>query len=153
MIDGISTMSSCVRSKPAQYHFYVHDTSGFVQTKKAGTAVNIVGTVTAKINIDFGARTVGGGNSYVAIDNMGGSGTVNITDSFFDPISFENLGGQATFSGTDPTGKLTSSITFSNDDGIIAGEADMTAVYNDTVANDYGTANIQDIDRSDGLAP
>ena len=62
--------------------FHYTGTSNFTQTLLGGGSVNFDGTMQASLQIDFGARTFGGGLSGVVVDSTAAGGNINAATGF-----------------------------------------------------------------------
>lgn len=75
--NGIAYKEQLSQIQTGQFHW--QGTGAFVQTRKLGAPVNIPGTMQVKMNIDFGARTIGGGLSHVNVNTTGGGGNIGVS--------------------------------------------------------------------------
>ena len=146
--DGISTLAQLLTVQTGQYHF---ETSGNVYNH--GTSV-YAGSYTYYMNVDFGARTFGGGHSRLEISTDG----TNLYP-FDEAVSFNNLtagNGQATHTwnseaADDPTMTVVVTASAVNSGGVVAANMDFSFVESSsgTPAHDgSGTAP-----RQSGSAP
>ncbi|MBT6136688.1 MAG: FecR domain-containing protein [Rhodospirillaceae bacterium] len=132
--DSVTTLEE-LRKIESGSHTYIVDTE-FVQTAMDGKSVNIAGTMLVKVEIDFGARTIGGDNSGITLETLSGGGNID----FFDPVLSESYAdgpdseltdhtyGQ---SPMDPDAIKGSVIEIRNKDGVIAQEGRADIVYDD----------------------
>ena len=113
--NGVTTAEQLSRITTGQYHY--SGTGAFTETVSGN------GTVQAAINIDFGAKTIGGGNSFVSINSTNITGSKNIATHSFT----EATGGQAVF--TDVSGSFNTTIKLQNSGGVIANSASIQENY------------------------
>jgi hypothetical protein len=73
---GLATFEEIRRIQTGMHSFTI-DTA-FVQTQMNGMASNLPGDMKVRLDIDFGARTLGGGGSRLALDTTTGGGNINI---------------------------------------------------------------------------
>ena len=111
--DGISTLEQLRTVETGTFHFPL---SGgvFTQTVKNGSTVSLSGTISGNVDLDFGARTFGGGNSSVTVESSSGGGDISTTQTF-ESQSFSSGSGSAAFS--DIGGGLTATFTLNNSGG------------------------------------
>ena len=131
--DGIATKDHLRTIQTGQFHYTINGGVGsFVQTSTSGTPVHINGTVSALINIDFGARTFGGtgpaGSSYVTVNTTSYGGSISQTDSI-DAQSFASGTGNAVFTGNGSSTYLTGSFTLKNSGGTVAAKGTLDVTY------------------------
>ena len=144
--DGITTIQQLLSITTGQFHFEANG----IPLSPDGGSFNF------HYNLDFSARTVGGGSSFIS-----GSGNAQIEGgspwSFALPsIDFsDGSGGQAryTYSGlTDPSGCIACvadiTVTAFNSGGVVAATGSVSATITDTGAPQSGSG---DATRNDGL--
>lgn len=126
----------------------------FTQTLCSGSACNVQGTATFNLQVDFGARTIGGTGSFLSILTTGSfpirTGNEQISGPSSQPISFAALTDGATFTPTIGTGACGSAsvcsfagstVTLLNNRGTVAGAAQLNIKYTDNNPSaGYGTA-------------
>ncbi|MBI4597821.1 MAG: FecR domain-containing protein [Candidatus Omnitrophica bacterium] len=136
--DGISTKDQ-LRTIETGVFSYQHTgaVGSFVQTRDSGSAVNIQGTVTVKVDIDFGARTIGGGNSSLTVDTSSFLGSIFKSETI-EAQSFNSGSGNATFTDTSSDGVLTGTLTLNNSGGVVAATATGEATY-DSLGSTVGS--------------
>ena len=128
--DGITTIANLLSIQTGQFHF----DSGSIPLSPGG------GTYSFHYDLDFGARTAGGGNSRIA-----GSGNTNIEGTspwtiHLPPVNFSDGGGglaSYTYSGvTDGSGCVACSanvtVTAFNAGGVVAANGTVSATISDT---------------------
>ena len=137
--------------------FHWNSTGSFTQTAGGG-GCPCVGTATVKMNIDFGARTIGGGTSGIAIDTTGAGGDIN-DGALISSFTYDDgEGGFAEgyfknhLTGTNPTFFEQSTGALLNSGGVIANGAEFKVIYDDS-STKYGTGTVTDTVREAGLAP
>jgi hypothetical protein len=144
--DGISTLDQLRTIETGQFNFT--KTGTFTQTKKDGSPVNKVGTATVKVDVDFGARTYGGGNSKTTLDTSTAGG--NISGTFvIESQPFSTGSGNAVF--TDIESSTTVTTTFKNSGGTVGNRADFEITYDDGGSN-RANGTLSDVARSSGLS-
>ncbi len=143
--DGIATKDQLRTIETGQFYY---DFSGvFTQTTKDASPSNVAGTFTAQVNIDFGARTVGGGNSGATF----AAGDIE-KSATFESQGFSSGTGNATF--TDTGGGTTLTFTVNNSDGTIGKTADINIVYNPNLtgsSDDRGSGSQTGVTRTTGV--
>ncbi|MBI3324716.1 MAG: hypothetical protein HYZ92_05500, partial [Candidatus Omnitrophica bacterium] len=155
--DGISTLDQLRTIDTGVFHYaFVGPVGSFVQTKKFGSPSSINGTIEAHINIDFGARTIGGNigssTSHVVADTSSFGGSI-FADDTIEAQSFATGSGNAVFTDTNTSG-LTGSLTLNNKDGVVAATATGQVTYSDTISGgNEGSASAFTVDRQSGAAP
>lgn len=161
--DGISTKDQLRTIETGQFHFKfgtIASPKVFTQTTKNGDPVSIAGVIHAFVNLDFGARTVGGGNSHVkggTASTVAGCSGCTGDISFNETIeaqSFSSGSGNATF--TDTGGGLTGTITLNNSGGTVAGTVTGEATFDNGLSGtsrDAGSASAATVSRESGLSP
>lgn len=161
--DGISTKDQLRTIETGQFHFKfgtIASPKVFTQTVKDGSDVSIAGVIHAFVNLDFGARTVGGGNSHVkggtasTVEGCGGcTGDISFSETI-EAQSFSSGSGNAVF--TDSGGGLTGTITLNNSGGTVAGTMTGEATFDNGLSGtsrDAGSASAATVSREAGLAP
>lgn len=104
-------------------HFHKSLANGFTQT----APVNVTGQLEVFFDINFGARTVGGGNSRLKVDT--GVGPLRIQETLNLPAqSFATGTGAAVFTATN--GSLSGTFTLSNANNLVAHNLKAEATYN-----------------------
>jgi hypothetical protein len=127
------------------FHYAALLPTGFQQT----APVQRAGPIELKLDIDFGARTIGGGNSILKVRSLP-TDTQSITEQMsIASQSFATSSGDAVFTQT--TGSLTGSFTLKNTDGQVANRAQVVAVFDGPVKDGSGT--IDNAPRLSGAAP
>ena len=121
----------------------------FTQTKKNNVTMNINGTMTATILINFGSRTIGGGSSNVAINTTAQGGNINVLLNSSNGLvtrSFDDgSGSNASYTWTHTSMPMTASIGLENSGGVVANQADIHADF--TAAVNQGQGTITDVQR------
>ena len=146
---GNATLEQLRAIDSGQFHFAFAD-AAFLQTRKDGVAVSIGGLLTAKINLDFGARTVGGGESFVRVDTLNAGGGGDIFEQVpFVENSFSSGSGAAVF-GTDVSHTI-AALSVKRDGSAIGQTADLAAIFDN--GSDVGAGAVFGRQRTDGLAP
>ena len=116
----------------------------FTQILASGAPVNFVGNFNAQVDIDFGARTIGGPNSQINVDTTGANGTIN---AFTEIIQFSYANDVGLAQGTFEPGELSNQFflgtsgSLNNSDGIIANTGTLNVNYNDPVNQNEGTGS------------
>jgi len=148
ILDGIASKAELASVQTGQFHYA--GTGAFTQTYYAGSPVFLPGVTNVSMNIDFGARTIGGGSSFVQVNSTGGGG--NIVSSM--PITARdfNSGSDsfARYNQTNSTGDLHAHIEILNAGGIIGQSANVNVLYDDGLGN-KGDGGVLDIQRQPGL--
>jgi hypothetical protein len=128
--DGIATKDQLRTVETGQFNYAfgtVANPKVFIQTQSSGLPVSITGVISASVDIDFGARTIGGGNSRIRggtssiVEGCSGCTGSIAFDETIEAQSFASGSGNATF--TDVGGNLTATITLNNADGVVAATA------------------------------
>ncbi|MCH7932232.1 MAG: hypothetical protein IH906_08520, partial [Proteobacteria bacterium] len=105
---------------------------------------NIVGTFELDLEINFGARTLGGGGSSIAIDTTGAGGNINDTTDI-NQFSYANDVGlaQGIFEAGDFTNPFFAGTagSLNNANGIIANTLTIDVNFNDVVNQNAGTGS------------
>lgn len=129
IMDGISKYEDLRLGPTGTFHYAFTGALGaFVQTMKFGSPVSIPGTVDMRLTIDFGARSIGGGGSFLNINSTMSSGNINFNYAL--PVkSFDTLTGTATYQAASGS-PITLSTTFNNVGGVIAHDMTMSGHYN-----------------------
>ena len=87
------------------------------------------------MDIDFGARTIGGGNSFIEVDTTGGEVGDIFANTDITAIDFSSLTGLAenVFSAANITNSnfAGTNVTLNNLDGIIANTATTSVIFDD----------------------
>ncbi len=153
--DGISTKDQLRTIDTGQFHFT--SSGSFTQTKKTGSPSNIVGTISGSVDLDFGARTIGGGNSKVTIDTSSAGGNILRTETI-EAQSFASGSGNAVFTDTSSDSLVTGSITLNNSGGVVGKTANLSATFDNTGHTspgfeDVGSSSISNVERTSGLSP
>ena len=130
ILDGVATVTQLLSIETGTFSYAISGT--FTQTLNTGSPVDNVGTFSAQIDIDFGARTVGGGTSSIDVDTTGAGG--NILDSTnINLVSFANDVGlaQGIFDVADLTNPffIGTKASLNNANGIIANTATLDIIY------------------------
>jgi hypothetical protein len=146
---GNATLDQLRTIESGQFHYAFAD-SAFIQTQKDGAAVSIGGLLTAKVNIDFGARTVGGGESFVRVDtlNAGGGGDI-FEQTPFIQNSFASGSGSAVFGSI--VSNTTAALSVKREGSAIGQTADLAVVFDN--GSDVGAGAVFGRERTSGLAP
>ena len=103
--DGTATLDQLRTIQTGVFHYVFGSDPGtpgigqFTQTVKNGSAGSFVGNLTGEIDIDFGARTIGGGESFFGADTTAAGGNIS-GEVDFPSHSFASGGGNATFTST-----------------------------------------------------
>lgn len=147
--DGISKLEDLRTVETGQFHYKASGT--FTQTKKSGSPSDIAGTMEMQVDIDFGARTVGGGNSKVILDTSSFGGNISATE-VIESQSFASGTGNAIFTDTSSNGHIKSEITVENAGGVAGKQADLKATYDDGGSN-FATGSVANVQRTSGLSP
>lgn len=148
--DGITRLTELSRITTGTYHY--SGSGAFVQTMRSDiTSTAYLGTVMTSINIDFGSRTIGGGNSYVDIDTTSGGGNIQTGQVSLDAVSFDS--GASPYAIFTPSvgSEVTATVTLMNANGTIAQNAITTVYYDDhaTTSRNQGSGSTTG-SRSDG---
>ncbi|OGW91173.1 MAG: hypothetical protein A3D28_04910 [Omnitrophica bacterium RIFCSPHIGHO2_02_FULL_63_14] len=154
--DGIATMDQLRTIETGQFHFAFGTTSSprvFTQTILNGASVNIAGEIHSSVNLDFGARTIGGGNSHIrGITSGFGSGDIFFNETI-EAQSFASLSGNATF--TDSGNGVIATFTLNNLSGVVGQTATGDLTYDNGLSgssHDAGSASAVTVTRSDNLS-
>ncbi|MBI3088355.1 MAG: hypothetical protein HYY91_05665 [Candidatus Omnitrophica bacterium] len=148
--DGTATWDQVRTVETGVFHYSLDGADGtFVQTKYNGSpGQNIQGHFHFRLDIDFGARTIGGGNSAVKV-NTEPSGNINRTETI-EAQSFASLTGDAFITDSDDA-FLSGTFTLQNKDGTVAKEGSLDLTYDDGGSN-AGSTNDVIIPRSSGAS-
>lgn len=154
--DGITQVSDLTRITTGQYHY--SGTGTFFQYYDSGVHLEtpIQGTMTTYVDIDFGARTIGGNHSRIEINT--GEGGINDTASISQK-NFSELwtSGNAIYNintSTNDEGTMTGTITLTNSGGVVANGADISVSYTiGTEGYESSGSGSCTAPRSDGLQP
>ena len=144
ILDGIAKLEQLRTIQTGIFHYSATSATGFHQTTP-GAPRN--GSITVQIDIDFGNRSVGGGNSRLVVQT---TGTGNISATL--PItshSFLTGTGDAIFTESG-AGGLTGTFTVKNGGGIIGNLLKTDAVFNGS--GKQGTGTLDNIPRTDGAS-
>jgi hypothetical protein len=147
ILDGISTKEQLTSVQTGQFHFL--GSGAFTQTQKANTTADISGTMTVRLNIDFGARTFGGSGSKVTFDTTPNGGSIN-QNVGIPSQGFGSGTGSAVYDLTNSTGTTNTHIVFENRGGLIGTQADVSVTYNNSSTGDVGSGAVNDISRQPG---
>jgi hypothetical protein len=127
------------------FHYAALLTTGFHQT----APVQRSGPMELKLDIDFGARTIGGGNSALIVRSLPTDAQSIQETMSIAPQSFATASGDAIFTQT--TGNLTGTFSIKNADGGVANRAKAVAVFDGPIKDGAGT--IDNAVRHAGAAP
>jgi hypothetical protein len=127
------------------FHYAALLPTGFHQT----APVQRSGPMELKLDIDFGARTIGGGNSVLTVRSLPTDAQSIQETMSIAPQSFATASGDAIFTQTQ--GPLTGTVTIKNVDGGIANRAHVVAVVDGPVKDGAGT--IDNAPRLSGTSP
>ncbi|MFA5159797.1 MAG: FecR domain-containing protein [Candidatus Omnitrophota bacterium] len=132
--NGITTMEQLTRITTGIYHFFA--TGTYVPTSGSS------GTMKAWCDIDFGSKTIGGGNSRIEI-TQGGS-TDRTQSGETGAKNFSNMSGPAVFNWNDVKGNYGTfnkiELTLSNNNEVTADQATVKTTYTPTSPG-YGPAS------------
>ncbi len=143
--NGLAKLDQLRSIQTGIFHFHVNHPLRFHQL----TPVDRVGLMEANIDINFGARTIGGGNSKVLVRTIGAScidQTINIASQ-----SFATGNQDAVFSQT--TSSLTATIEIRNADGAIGNRMRLRTDYDNNAVGATGTGISDDVPRQSGSSP
>jgi len=130
--DGIASWDNVRTVESGQSHFSGSGSWNLTTCNSGSCANGTSGTMSFNMNIDFGARTVGGlGSSISGTDtdaNAFGGNPLNASTTL-DVLSFSALSGAATF--TDVEGTCTAVISILNSGGNAATHASASLTYSD----------------------
>ena len=154
ILDGVSTFDQIRSIETGVAN--VSATGSFLQSVKNGLAVSILGSFAFNLDIDFGARTFGGGNSGISIDTSGAGGTINDSVSIVS-VSYANDTGLAkgTLELADLSGGtcavciVGTEVRILNAGGIIAAEGFVEVTYDTSLNGD----TTPEIGSGSGTAP
>ena len=133
---GVASFDEIRRIKTGTHSFTI-DTA-FVQTRISGVETNLPGNMKVRLDFDFGARTVGGGNSQVILDTTQGGGNISHTaDIPLDDYAKDTGLATKTFGEdqADPPRINGSSIEILNGNGVIAQTMRADIKYDDGSGN------------------
>ena len=143
VLNGIAKLEHLRAIQTGVFHYHFQHPARFHQT----APVDRFGLMEGNINIDFGARTVGGGNSFVKIKTIG---TSSIDETVgFPAKSFAGGTGDAIFEHNN--GTLNAKVIVENADGVIAGRARLDVQYSSAGRSGNGVSDNQP--RLNGPAP
>ena len=145
ILAGITKLDELRTIQTGVGHFSRIDPNGFTQTSPGGTRT---GSMRVDFDIDFGSRTVGGGNSKLVIAVASGPSPINQTMNLTSQ-SFATGTGNAVFSQT--AGGLTGTFTLNNTPGVIANNLTATATFSQ--GNQQGSGTMTNIAGSSGPSP
>lgn len=146
---GNATLDELRTVESGQFHFAFND-AAFLQTQKDGVAVSIGGLLTAKIDIDFGARRVGGGESFVRVNTRDTGGGGDIFEQVpFVANDFSSGSGAAVFGSI--VNNTTAALSVKREGSTTGQTADLAVIFNN--GSDVGAGAVFGRDRTDGLAP
>jgi len=111
ILAGISTLDELRQIQTGVGRFSAIDPTGFTQTMKDNMSSNITGSMRVDFDIDFGSRSVGGGNSKLIVNTTPNGGNINATMNIAAQ-SFATGTGQAVFTQT--SGGLSGTFTINN---------------------------------------
>ncbi|MBI3323328.1 MAG: FecR domain-containing protein [Candidatus Omnitrophica bacterium] len=157
--DGIATKDQLRTVETGIFHYVFGSDPGspgidkFTQTVKNGSTVSIVGNLTGDINIDFGARTVGGGKSFFGADTTTNGGDISGEVSF-PSHSFSSGSGNATFTST--VSGRTGTFTVNNAGGVVGKEATFNVSFDNGLtgsSRDAGSSSDVTVTRDPGASP
>jgi len=152
--DGIATKDQLRTIETGQFHFDF-DGGSFVQTIDNGQSVSIQGEINMDLDLDFGARTIGGGNSDIAVNTSSFGGDI-FKDELIEAQSFNSGSGNAVFTDTSSDGQLIATLTLNNSGGTVALTATGEATFDNGLSGtsrDVGSASAITVTRTAGLAP
>lgn len=136
ILDGITSMVELLSIETGTFHYFASGT--FIQDFLGGSPSNIIGTFAVDFDIDFGARTAGGGNSGIDVNTSCCGG--NIFD-FTDILKFsyaDDVGlAQGVFEANELSNAffLGTAASLNNSDGIIANTGTIEIEYDDGLGN------------------
>lgn len=137
ILDGVASIAQLLSIETGTFSYLIAGGT-FTQTLDTGNPVNNVGTFSAELIIDFGARTIGGGNSFIDVDTTGAGGNIN-DQTNINLFSFANDVGLA--KGIFDAGDFTNPFfagtagALNNENGIVANTATIDVNYNTGGAN------------------
>ncbi|MBI4597144.1 MAG: FecR domain-containing protein [Candidatus Omnitrophica bacterium] len=150
ILDGISKLDQLRQIQTGIFHFQRAVIDAFHQT----FPVDRPGRLEVFLDIDFGARTVGGNNSRLIVKTGTGVSPPDIDSTItIQTQSFASGIGDAVFTASG--GGLSGTFTMSNAGGVIANRLKAEAVF-DTgtgVGGKQGSGTFNDIQRQDGNSP
>lgn len=156
VLDGLATIDDLTTIETGKFRYTRTEYNGFVQTWKDGTYTNgnITGKFHVDIEIDFGARTIGGSGSQVYIDTVNyGTMNGNIVDNAdIDAMNFnEGYDGFADFEQTniptDYSGEMDASIGLYNANGVPGAHMDIDVDYIDNSGDNAGYGSMHIVPR------
>jgi len=120
----ISTLDQLRQIQTGVFHFAATNPTGFHQT----APVDRFGPMHVQLDVDFGARTIGGGNSRMRVQNGLTAPATKIDETLPIPAqSFNSGSGDAIFTATSST--LSAKLTVKNDGGTIGAKLLAEATY------------------------
>lgn len=129
------------------FHYAALITTGFHQT----APVDRVGPIEVKLDINFGSRTIGGGNSVLKVASLPNDAqSINATLAIASQ-SFATGGGDAIFTQTGSAVPLSGTFTIKNINGGTANSLKVAAVFDGPVKDGVGI--IENAPRVDGASP
>ncbi len=134
--DGITSFDELRRLNTGTHSFVVE--TAFVQNQINGTSTNLPGNMRFQLDIDFGARTVGGGGSSVSVNTTGGGGNIDFTSPIAqrDYLKDKGLVDKVLQpGGGDPKEVQGSRVQFRNGNGVIAQTMRVDVKYSDAAGN------------------
>ncbi len=145
IINGIAKREQ-LRSVPSGvFHYHIDNPLRFHQT----APIDRLGGIDADIDINFGARTLGGGNSSVRVHTIG---TSSIDETLaIGSKSFATGDGDAVFSETSGTNSLTATMKVQNQGGIIGQSIVVETNY--SAGGRVGSGVSDNVPRQNGLTP
>ena len=117
--DGVTTMEQLSRIQSGVYHY--SGSGGFIVNSMYN------GTVTGSIDINFGTKTIGGGESNVSFNAGGYSDTTRVREQSFSSVG----GSNAVFTPDCDNSYFTTTIKLFNQGGVTAQNGDVSVIYND----------------------
>lgn len=133
---GLASFDQIRRIKTGT-HSFVIDTA-FVQTQIVGKSTNLPGNMKFRLDIDFGARTLGGGESQLQVDTTAGGGNIKFNQSILISSYSKDLGFASKTFGQDVGDQPQiegSTIEIRNADGVIAQTVRAAVKYDDGLGN------------------
>jgi len=145
IMDGLAKFDQLRSVTTGVFHYHINNPLKFHQT----APVDRLGGIDADVDINFGARTVGGGNSKVHVHTLG----INNIDETL-PIgskSFATGNGDAVFSETSTTNSLTATLKVNNGGGVIGQSMVVETTY--SAGGREGSGASDNVGRQNGLTP
>lgn len=142
LIDGVTNTIDELDTQTGQFHFF-----------QSGVALNDGGSYQIKLDLDFAARTIGGGNSSITVSTSNTAGTFALLTEGFDTGNDGTavFDSQNNINYTCTAGTCTAavSMTLQNLNNIVAGQMEHSLnITGSASASGSGTVT----DRSDGLS-